>query len=122
MKYIKLLLFLAAVSLIESSLPGFSTKICTDYQYKQTEEHQAYNKNFCRALKVTDSYDKCCYMKYEMDGKDYYNCAPLTLNDYYDIKTKISSLKSAHGIDIKKLYCNSSYVYASLFLILIFLL
>ena len=65
---------------------------------------------------------KCCYMKYEIGDNEYYNCAPLTLNDYYDIKTKISSLESAHGIDIKKLYCNSSYVYASLFLILIFLL
>ena len=121
MKVYSVLVLIALIYGTESSLTGFTNKTCDDFFMKSDRPHQAYSFDMCRTLNY-ENYDKCCYMKYEMDGKDYYNCAPLTLNDYYDIKTKISSLKSAHGIDIKKLYCNSSYVYASLFLILIFLL
>ena len=122
MKYIKLLLFLAAVSLIESSLPGFSSKSCTDYQYKQTEEHQGYNKNFCRALKVTDSYDKCCYMKYKISDAYYYNCVELTPSQFNHIDDTIDDIGKTKGYDIKSLECDSSsYLYGSLLLLLAFL-
>ncbi len=121
MKVYSVLVLIALIYGTKSSITGFTNKTCDDFFMKRDRTHQAYSYDMCRTLKYDES-DKCCYVKYEIDGKDYYNCAPLSLDDYYDIKTKISSLESHHGIDIKKLYCNSSYLYASLFLILIFLL
>ena len=121
MKYIKLLLFLAAVSLIESPLPGFSEKKCSDYSGDE-EIQQAYSKDFCRALKLDSPYDKCCYMKYKNSaGHYFYNCVELSPSEFNHIDDTIGDREKG-GIDIKSLECDSSsYLYGSLLLLLAFL-
>ena len=120
MKVASLLIFIAAISLIESSVRGFRDKSCSDYYNKQDEEHQAFSKDFCRSLEQ-DKEHKCCYIKYKIGESTYYNCIQLTLNDFYNVKS-IKDNGAGQNWDVKNIVCDSSsYLYGSLFLLLIFL-
>ena len=120
MKVASLLIFIAAISFIESSVRGFTDKTCSDYYNKQDEEHQAFSKDFCRSLEQ-DKDNKCCYIKYKKDDKTYFNCIPLTLNQFYNVKN-IKDAGADQNWDVKNIVCDSSsYLYGSLFLLLIFL-
>ena len=122
MKATALLLFFATIAVI-SALPGFSDKICTDYFDKTDEDHQAFSKDFCRSLGITSSGDKCCYIKYKnKDGYYYYNCVQVTMAEFYNIKEYRDNLENQKSWDIKSIECDSSsYLYASLLLLLVFL-
>ena len=123
MKVYSLLVLIAIIYGIESKLTGFTDKKCSKYYGQTKRENQAYSYDFCRTLEIDDGYSKCCYMKVKCnDTRTYYSCAPITLDDYYDIKNTIKRIESQKQLDIRTFYCNSSYLYGSLFLILIFLL
>ena len=120
MKVASLLIFIAAISFIESSVRGFTDKTCTQFFDKDDEDHQAFSKDFCRSLEQ-DKDHKCCYIKYEYNGKTLFNCIELTLNDFYNVKN-IKDNGANKGWDVKSIVCDSSsYLYGSLFLLLIFL-
>ena len=122
MKATALLLFFATIAVISSSLPGFSDKVCTDYFDKTDEEHQGFSKDFCRSLGITGDGSKCCYIKYKKGDGYFYNCVQVTMNDFYNIKVKRDQLETDNGWDIKTIECDSSsYLYASLLLLLVFL-
>ena len=122
MKVYSLLVLIAIIYGIES-LPGFTDKRCSDYFGSTKRENQAYSYDFCRTLEIDVGYDKCCHMKVNCnDSRTYYSCAPITLSDYNDIKNTIRRIENEKSLDIKSFYCSTSYLYGSLFLILIFLL
>ena len=118
MKVLSFLVLIAIFSVMESSIPGFrENKQCSDFFNKTLEERQAYSKDFCRSLHVTDSSHKCCYLKYKKNDKTFFNCVEVTEAEFWDIDAKIDSLKNS--MDVKKLVCDSSsYLYGSLLLIL----
>ena len=122
MKATALLLFFATIAVISSSLPGFSDKVCSEYFDKTDEEHQGFSKDFCRSLGITGDGSKCCYVKYKTDSGYFYNCVQVTMEDFYNIKSYRDSLQTLRGWDIKSIECDSSsYLYASLLLLLVFL-
>ena len=122
MKVTTLLLFLA-INAVMSSLPGFTDKICTDYYNKDDEDHQAFSKDFCRTLGITGDGDKCCYLKYkDSNGRNLFNCIQVTREEFYNIKDYKKALEANNRWDIKSIECDSSsYLYASLLLLLVFL-
>ena len=121
MKATALLLFFATIAVI-SALPGFSDKICTDYFAKTDEDHQAFSKDFCRSLGITTSGDKCCYVKYKNERGYFYNCVQITMEQFYNIKEYKKELADIKNAEIKSIECDSSsYLYASLLLLLVFL-
>ena len=119
---VTILLFFAILA-VKSSLVGFSSKVCTDYSGKTDEDHQAFSKDFCRTLGLTGNGDKCCYVKYKnTEGKYFYNCVQITMNEFYNIKEYKKNLESDYSWDIKSIECDSSsYLYGSLLLLLVFL-
>ena len=120
MKVSSIFLLISLFALMESSLDGFTTKYCSNYTGKDADK-QAYSRGFCRSLALEENYAQCCYVKYEYEGSTYYNCAQLTLAEYYDIDVAKGNLK-AKGWDVKSLECtSSSYLYGS-FLLLLFIL
>ena len=124
MKVNTILILFTVISFINSSLSGFPPKSCTDYFNKQgvDESTQAFSKDFCRTLKVSDSSNLCCFLKYKMETHTFYNCAEVTQAEFKDIDQKISNLETSYGYDVKSLECNSSsYLFGSLFLLLVFL-
>ena len=116
------LLFFTTIAVI-SSLPGFSDKVCSDYFRTTDEDHQAFSKDFCRTLGITDNGDKCCYLKYRTSGGQYYhNCVQVTMEQFYNIKEYRDYLEQNNSWDIKSIECDSSsYLYGSLLLLLVFL-
>ena len=123
MKMLYLLVLFSSICIIKSTLRGFtSNKECTDFQGTD-ESKQAFSKDFCRTLILQDSSNKCCYIKYEVGEKTYFNCAELSIQEFYDIKTAKDTFGSKfEASKVKSLECDSSsYLYASLLLILIFL-
>ena len=120
MKATTALIFLSAISLINSYLTWFGIKECSQYFDKTEEEYQAYSKDFCNSL-AKDSY-KCCFLKYETSEGTYYNCAEIEYNEFLDIKTKKEYLEKQKRWKIKSLECDSSsYLYGSLLLLFVFL-
>ena len=124
MKVNTILILFTVISFINSSLSGFPSKSCTEYFNKQgvDESTQAFSKDFCRTLKVSDSSNLCCFLKYKMETQTFYNCAEVTQAEFQDIDQKISNLETSYGYDVKSLECNSSsYLFGSLLLLLVFL-
>ena len=120
MKVSSIFLLISLFALMESSLDGFTTKYCSDYS-GTTSDKQAYSRGFCRSLALEENYAQCCYVKYKIGDNTYYNCAQLTLAEYYDIDVAKDNLE-AKGWDVKSLECtSSSYLYGS-FLLLLFIL
>ena len=116
-----LLLLLATIAVI-SALPGFSDKACEEYYDKTDEDHQAFSKDFCRSLALTGDGDKCCYIKYKTGEAYYYNCVQVSMAEFYNIKDYKKALEASKSWDIKSIECDSSsYLYASLLLLLVFL-
>ena len=124
MKVITILILFTVISIINSSLSGFPSKSCNERQGTE-ESTQAFSKDFCRTLKVSDSSNRCCFMKYKIDNKTYYNCIEVTQAEFQDIDQKIRDLEAGltvYNIDIKSLECSSSsYLFGSLLLFLVFL-
>ena len=128
MKVSSIFLLISLFALMESSLNTFSTKKCSDYDvlFNKTREnyleYQAFSRGFCRSLQLDEGYAQCCYLKYKYtDGNTYYNCAQLTLAQYYDID-KAKDYYKGLNYDVKSLECtSSSYLYGS-FLLLLFIL
>ena len=124
MKVITILILFTVISIINSSLNGFTSKSCNERQGTE-ESTQAFSKDFCRTLKVSDSSNRCCFMKYKIDNKTYYNCIEVTQAEFQDIDQKIRDLEAGlteYNIDIKSLECSSSsYLFGSLLLFLVFL-
>ena len=130
MKAATLLIFLASLAFSISQLVGFSEgKACKDYYNSGTNrETQAYSKDFCRSLRLSDENNRCCFLKYEVqetEGKrTYYKCAELTWNQFAKIEQAKSDIKNdlREDIKIKSLECeSSSYLYGSLLLLLVLL-
>ena len=124
MKVITILILFTVISIINSSLNGFTSKSCTDYFNKQgvDESTQAFSKDFCRTLKVSDSSNLCCFLKYKMETYTFYNCAEVTQAEFQDIDQKISNLETYYSFNVKSLECSSSsYLFGSLLLLLVFL-
>ena len=120
MKVVSLLVFIIIICTIESALTEFSYKLCSNFN-GTTLDTQGFSKDFCRSLDVTSSTNKCCYVKYKKDDKTYYNCVELTPKQFYNIKDTKSSLELDGTV--KSIVCDSSsYLYISLFLLLIALL
>ena len=121
MKVFSIFLLISLFALMESSLNTFSTQKCSDYERTTDLEHQAFSRSFCRSLQLDESYAQCCYLKYKFGDKTYYNCAQITLAEYYDIDVAKKRYKS-YNYDVKSLECtSSSYLYGS-FLLLLFIL
>ena len=124
MKVITILILFTVISFINSSLSGFLPKSCNDYFNKQgvDESTQAFSKDFCRTLKVSDSSNLCCFLKYKMETQTFYNCAEVTQAEFQDIDQKISNLETSYSFNVKSLECSSSsYLFGSLLLLLVFL-
>ena len=123
-----ILVFFATLSLINSKLDSFSTKICSDYYGKTNRDKQAYNKDFCRSTELEGAY-KCCFLKYKIESATYYNCIPLNISEFSNIDDTITKKEadlkdkfSNSHVKIKSLECDSSsYLYSSLLLLLVFL-
>ena len=116
------LLLLLAINAVMLSLPGFTDKICTDYFDKEEEDRQAFSKDFCRSLGITGDGDKCCYLKYKKGENYFFNCIQVTMEEFYNIKEHKKNLAASKEWDIKSIECDSSsYLYASLLLLLVFL-
>ena len=121
MKVFSIFLLISLFALMESSLNTFSTQKCSDYERTTDLEHQAFSRSFCRSLQLDESYAQCCYLKYKIGDNTYYNCAQITLAEYYDIDVAKKRYKS-YNYDVKSLECtSSSYLYGS-FLLLLFIL
>ena len=122
MKVSTIFLLISLFAIMKSSLTGFGTKYCKDYS-GTGEEQQAYSRGFCRSLAISTGMAQCCYLKYKVGNATYYNCAELSLTQYYDIDTTIENLEGQHADwDIKSLECtSSSYLFGS-FLLLLFIL
>ena len=119
---VTILLFFATLVVISFSLPGFSDKICTDFYNKTEENYQAFSKDFCRTLGLTNDGEKCCYIKYKIGDKYYFNCIQVTMAEFYNIKEYKNALEASKSWDIKSIECDSSsYLYGSLLLLLVFL-
>ena len=123
MKVTSIFILIALFSVIESELIGFNEKNCHDYFITRDEAHQAFSRSFCRSLALNEGDAQCCYLKYKTsDDRTYYNCAPLSLSQYYDIDSTKDTFENAYSIDIKSLECtSSSYLYGSLLLLLFIL-
>ena len=123
MKVSSIFILISLFAIIESDLSGFTVKNCHNYFLRTNSTYQAYSRSFCRSLALNEGDAQCCYLKYKTaDDKTYYNCAPLTLSQFYDIDATIKSFETDHSIDIKSLECtSSSYLYGS-FLLLLFIL
>ena len=126
MKVFSIFLLIALFAIIESELTSFSVKNCHDYfnceSDCQKSDHQGFSRSFCRSLAINEGDAQCCYLKYKYNDRTYYNCAPLSLAQFYDIDEAIKSFKSTYSIDVKSLECtSSSYLYGS-FLLLLFIL
>ena len=121
MKVSSIFLLISLFALMESELKTFSTQKCTDY-YGQELAQQAFSRGFCRSLQIEEGFAQCCYLKYKYtDGNTYYNCAQVTLAEYYDIDKAKDKYKDL-GYDVKSIECtSSSYLYGS-FLLLLFIL
>ena len=121
MKASSIFLLISLFALMKSNLEGFSTKYCSQYSGPEADQ-QAYSRGFCRSLALDeDNAAQCCYVKYKIGENTYYNCAQLTLEEYYDIDKAKSNLEGK-GWDIKSIECtSSSYLYGS-FLLLLFIL
>ena len=120
MKVTTLLLFFATIAVI-SAFPGFSDKVCTQFT-GESEENQAFSKDFCRSLGITTSWDKCCYVKYKNENGYFYNCVQITMEQFYNIKEYKKELADTKNAEIKSIECDSSsYLYGSLLLLLVFL-
>ena len=124
MKVFYFLVLIAFIYEIESNLFGFTNnKTCSEYYGYKTRKTQAYSYDFCRTLRIDSGYDRCCFMKVKCNNSEYYyNCAPITLAQYYDIKNTIKTIESNYSIGIRSLYCSSSFLSVSILLILVFLL
>ena len=121
MKAFSIFLLISLFALMESSLNTFSTQKCSDYERTTDLEHQAFSRSFCRSLQLDESYAQCCYLKYKVGDNTYYNCAQITLAEYYDIDVAKKRYKG-YDYDVKSLECtSSSYLYGS-FLLLLFIL
>ncbi len=121
MKVSTIFLLISLFAVIESDLHGFTVKNC-NYYSGTGENQQAYSRGFCRSLAIDSDYAQCCYLKYKVNDATYYNCQPVTLTEYYDIDSKIDSLETQNGWNVKSLECtSSSYLYGS-FLLLLFIL
>ena len=122
MKVSSIFLLITLFTIIESDLVGFNPMYCTDYFNKQTEENQAFSRGFCKSLGIDAATYQCCYLKYKSGDRTYYNCAPLTLSQFYDIDSTKDSFEQSYDWDVKSLECtSSSYLYGS-FLLLLFIL
>ena len=121
MKVSSIFLLISLFALMESELKTFSTKKCTDYNGQDLAQ-QAFSRGFCRSLQIEEGYAQCCYLKYKLDdGNTYYNCAQVTLEQYYDID-KAKDYYKGLNYDVKSIECTSStYLYGS-FLLLLFIL
>ena len=121
MKVFSIFLLISLFALMESSLNTFSTQKCSDYERTTDLEHQAFSRSFCRSLQLDESYAQCCYLKYKIGDNTYYNCAQITLAEYYDIDVAKDRYKG-YNYDVKSLECtSSSYLYGSLLLLLFIL-
>ena len=122
MKVFSIFLLIALFAIIESELSTFSVKNCNEYFNTQNANFQAYSRSFCRTLALNEGYAQCCYLKYKSGNNTYYNCAPVTSSQFYDIDEAIKSFENTYSIDVKSLECtSSSYLYGS-FLLLLFIL
>ena len=118
---VTILLFFA-ISTVMSALIGFNKKVCTDYYNKQNEDNQAFSKDFCRTLGLTNDGDKCCYVKYKINENYFFNCVQIDMEEFYNIKEYKNRLETLNSWDIKSIECDSSsYLYGSLLLLLVFL-
>ena len=99
---------------------GETPKTCEDYQPNNSKGNNAFSLDFCRTLSYDATKNKCCYYQYEDSNEiTHYHCLQLTLSEFADIDDYIDNVleNEKSGIEVDKLDCHSSYLYASLLLI-----
>ena len=66
-------------------------------------------------------YDRCCYVRFQFDGKMHGGCAPLTEDQYLDIAETMRKIeegdptiiaRATRGCKVYQLDCNSNYIKA----------
>ena len=66
-------------------------------------------------------YDRCCYVRFQFDGKMHGGCAPLTEDQYLDIAETMRKIeegdpniiaRKTRGCKVYQLDCNSNYIKA----------
>ena len=123
MKVLSLLVLIAIFAVIESSIPGFTKKNCTDYEPNfelgYGESKPAFSKDFCASLHVEEPTNKCCYLKYKYNDNTFFSCYEVTEEEFWDIDKEIDGIKLLY--DVKNLVCDSSYLTGSLLLFLLYL-
>ena len=123
MKVLSLLVLIAIFAVIESSIPYFSNKNCSDYEpnwFVLYLSKPAFSKDFCASLHVQEPTNKCCYLKFKNNDNTFYSCHELTEEEFWDIDKEIDAIKSYY--DVKNLVCDSSsYLTGSLLLFLLYL-
>ena len=97
---------------------------CTDYTPDGFlgGNQSAFSLDFCRTTVFdTDTYAKCCFLQWEdKSGRRRYNCMPATHYNFSDISTFKDAIENKLG-EVKSIDCKSSYLYGSVFLILVLL-
>ena len=129
MKLITIISAITLIFIVESSIQGFTDRNCTNFETtgKYTEnnpdiETSAFSKDFCRSLGKQNSTNKCCYVRYKANDRNFYNCEEVPLEKFWDIDTTIQAYEEKHKVDVKEFVCDSSsYLYGSLLLLLVFL-
>ena len=123
MKTINVLLLFAIIFAVNSDLNGFEKQTCLGHAPTAVSSYisgggdaQAYSLDFCRSTEY-DSYERCCFLKYEKDNIREYHCLPLTSTQFWNIDDTIKNVESALGTEIDSLDCSSSYLFVSLLLI-----
>ena len=73
-------------------------------------------------------FNKCCYVRYQIEGTIYNGCAGMTDDQMWDINTAISDLRQYSSeylrkeLYISEIYCKGSFIVGSLFIALFSLL
>ena len=115
MKAFHALLLLMLIYIVKTDVDGFKEKLCSDYAPNQKP---AFSLDFCRSTNYgDDGIVKCCFLKLERNNQRLYHCQPINATVWSDIEILEKSLES-QGYDVVKIDCGSSYLYASLLVLL----
>ena len=116
MKMVSYFLFALLICATKSQIKDFPLQKCEDHQ---SDLNPAFSLDFCRSTLYDTTKYRCCYYQYESaDEVTHYQCKLLTMAEFADIDDTIDKIEADGTIDVEKLDCHSSYLYASLLLIL----
>ena len=124
MKMIQYFLLILLICATNSTVDGFTQKNCREYDitYDNHEGEYAFSLDFCRTTAYDNVNERCCFLQYEDENEiTHYHCHIVSMLDFADIDEYIDNKlegKRPGVVDLEILDCHSSYLYASLLLIL----